>query len=296
VDVSLPPVGAWVGQYWQRTADEARADARRLEEAGYGMLWISEAFGREILAFAGVLLAATDRIRVGTGIANLWVRDPAAMINGARTLAEAFPGRFVLGVGVSHQPLVSPRGHAYQNPLAVTRAYVEAMSAVPYRAPAPEIPPPVLVGALGNAMLELAGQLADGVHPYLVTADHTRGAREILGDGPVLAPEQAVVLCDDPEIARAVGRQHLATYFRLPNYVRSWRRQGFTEEDLADGGSDHLVDGLVAWGDVDAIVERIRAHHAAGADHVALQPLAGDGVPDPVEQLLTLAPAVLQNR
>lgn len=287
----LGPTGAWVGQFWGKSADEARNAARRLEAAGYSSLWVSEALGREVLAFAGVLLAATDRLVLATGIANIWVRDAVAMANGARTLAEAFPGRFVLGVGVSHAPLIDRRGHDYGRPLAMMREYLDAMAAAEYRAVAPRTPPPLLVGALGDRMLDLAAQSADGAHPYLVTPQHTAGARRIMGPTSLLAPEQSVVVCSDPGPARTAARTHLATYLRLDNYVRSLQRQGFAEEDLRNGGSDHLVDELVAWGDVDAVLARIIAHRDAGADHVALHPLPGQDVPDPVDQLAMLAAA-----
>lgn len=286
---ALGSTGAWVGQFWGKSADEARDAARRLEDMGYPTLWISEALGREVLTFAGVLLAATDRLVIATGIANIWARDAAAMVNGARTLAEAFPGRFVLGVGVSHAPLIDRRGHAYTRPLAMMRDYLAAMRDAEYGAAQPARRPPVLVGALGDRMLALSAELADGAHPYLVTPEHTAGARAVLGPGSLLAPEQAVVVCEDPTAARAAARQHLATYLRLDNYVRSLRRQGFGDVNVEDGGSDRLVDALVAWGDVAHVHERVAAHRRAGADHVALQPLSGAGVPDPVDQLVVLA-------
>lgn len=285
---SLGLTGAWVGQFWGKTADEARDAARRLEAAGYRTLWISEALGREVFAFAGVLLAATDQLVVATGIANIWVRDAAAMANGARTLAEAFPNRFVLGVGVSHAPLIDRRGHDYGRPLAMMREYLAAMEASTYRAPSPTTRPPLLVGALGDRMLDLSARSADGAHPYLVAPRHTARAREILGPTSLLAPEQAVVVCDDPGPARAAARAHLATYLGLDNYVRSLQRQGFDDHDFSNGGSDHLVDELVAWGDVAAVRKRVAAHRDAGADHVALHPLPGADVPDPVDQLAIL--------
>lgn len=288
----LPPFGAWVGQLWGRPAGAARQVAREIEAAGYGALWIGEAYGREVLTMAGILLAATERIVVATGIANLWGRDAMTMANAGRTLAEAWPNRFVLGVGVSHRPLVDRRGHDYNDPVARTQAYLEAMRQAPYRAPAPELDPLVVVGALGDRMLRVTAAHADGAHPYLVTPAHTAHAREVLGRDRVLAPEQAFVLSEEPATARATARAHLATYLGLDNYVRSLRRQGFADVDLTDGGSDHLVDALVAWGRTDRIVARMCAHRDAGADHVAAHPLEGDGVPDPVEQLRTLAGAL----
>lgn len=291
--MALPRVGAWVGQFWGRTADEMRSVAVQVETAGYGVMWVSEAFGREAFTAAAILLAATRSLVVATGIANMWVRDPMAMANAGRTLGEAWPGRFVQGVGVSHAPLVDRRGHDYASPLALASDYLEAMAAAGFRAPEPDPEVPLLVGALGERMLRLSARAADGAHPYLVTPDHTRAARVTLGDVAVLAPEQAFVLTEDASAARAAARRHLATYLGLDNYVRSLGRQGFTDDDLADGGSDRLVDGLVAWGSADAIAARMGEHLDAGADHVALQPLAHPDVDDPVAQLLALAPAVV---
>lgn len=290
---SLPAVGAWVGQLWDLDAPAARAAARRLEDAGYGVLWISEAFGREVLSFAAVLLAATERIKVATGIANLWARDAVATANGGRTLAEAFPGRFLLGVGISHAPLVDRRGHDYRGPLEATRRYLTAMREATYRGPAPAVDAPVVVGALGDRMLALSAELADGAHPYLVTPGHTRRARQVLGAGKLLAPEQPVVLSTDPVAARAAARAHLATYLRLDNYRRSLLRQGFTDDDLADGGSDRLVDALVAWGDADAIAARVQAHLDAGADHVCLQVIMPGMADDPRPTWRALTPTLL---
>ncbi len=291
---ALGATGAWIGQAWELTADGLRRTAARLEAVGFDAVWISEAFGREVFSTAALLLAATESLVVATGIANMWVRDPMAMANAARTLGEAWPGRFVLGVGVSHRPLVDRRGHDYGSPLAFAEEYLEAMAGATYRATPPQPPVPVVVGALGDRMLALSATRADGAHPYLVTPDHTRHARAVLGPDAVLAPEQAFVLTDDPVAGRAAGRAHLATYFALDNYVRSLRRQGFTDADLADGGSDRLVDALVVHGGVATVAARAAAHRAAGADHVALQPLAHPDVADPVDQLVAVAPGVAE--
>lgn len=289
---TMSPFGAWLGQGWNLTASELRDAARRLEDAGYREVWISEAFGREVFTAAGILLAATDSLGVGTGIANMWVRDPMAMANAGRTLAEAYPGRVMVAVGVSHRPLVDRRGHDYDSPLDLAHEYLAAMEAAAYRAPAPPVDPVILVGALGDRMLRLAAETTDGAHPYLVTPEHTGHARDVLGPDRVLAPEQAFVLTTDPDTARRVGRAHLATYLALDNYVRSLGRQGFGDEDLADGGSDRLVDAIVAWGDPSTVLDRVKAHWEAGADHVAVQPLADDALPGPIDQLLTMAPVL----
>lgn len=291
-DRTLPPHGAWIGQLWGASADEARAGARQIEAAGFGAVWISEAHGREVFSLAAILLAATESVVVCTGIANMWARDAVAMTNAARTLAEAWPARFVLGVGISHQPLVDRRGHRYGTPLEHAREYLAAMGRATYRSVPPDPEPLVLVGALGDKMLGLAAEHTQGVHPYLVTPSHTAHARELVGPDQLLAPEQAFALSEDPSAARAAGRAHLTTYLALDNYVRSLGRQGFSDADLEDGGSDHLIDSLVAWGNPSQVADRVAEHVAAGADHVALQPLPGDGVADPFAQLVALAPAL----
>jgi probable F420-dependent oxidoreductase len=270
-------IGVWTFQLEQQPAARARAAAAEIEALGYGALWIPEALGREVFTHAALLLDGTTRLPVATGIANIWARDAMAMAAAQRTLAEAHPDRFLLGVGVSHAPMVEGiRGHRYVRPLAAMRAYLDAMDAAPFMAVAPASEPPRVIGALAPRMLALAAERTAGAHPYFVPPEHTRRAREIMGRGPLLAPEQAVVLDTDAVRARALARAHMAIYLGLPNYVNNLRRLGFDEADLADGGSDRLVDAIVAWGDVEAIVARVRAHHDAGADHVALQVLTSD--------------------
>lgn len=262
------------------------------ESLGYGMLWIPESFGREVMAGAALLLSVSESIVIGTGIANMWARDPVAMANGARTIADAHPGRFVLGVGVSHKPNVAGRGQRYRRPLETTRNYLEAMSAARWDGPVVESPPIRLVGALGPAMMALSSELADGAHPYLVTPSHTLLSREILGPDALLAPEQSVILESDPDIARAVGRRHLEHYLDRPNYRNSFLRQGFDESDLEDSGSDPLVDAIVAHGTPDALADRVRQHLRAGADHVAIQVVAAD-LTATARVLADLAPSLL---
>jgi probable F420-dependent oxidoreductase len=287
----LGPVGVWLTLLGSRRADEERAAVAEIEELGYGALWIGEGPNKEAFAHAGILLAASRRIVIATGIASIWARDPMAMNNGAQALAEAYPSRFVLGMGVSHGPIVQARGHDYRRPLTAMREYLDAMDAVRYRPPPPPEPLPRVLAALRPRMLELARDRTDGAHPYLVTPRHTARARGILGEERLLAPEQGVVLETDPQRAREIARAHLAGYLRLPNYVNSWREEGFDERDLADGGSDRLVDALVAWGDAEAIVARVREHLDAGADHVAIQPVTTD-VARAVAELRELAPAL----
>ncbi|MFD8326866.1 LLM class F420-dependent oxidoreductase [Streptomyces lydicus] len=285
-------IGVWHGGLGRIPAATARRVAAEIEQLGYGALWFGEGPGtKEAFSHAGLLLAATERITVATGIANIWGRDAAAANGATHTLAEAYDGRFLLGLGASHAPIVNLRGHTYAKPLAAMRDYLDGMDAAPYEGPVTEPPPARVLAALGPKMLELARDRAAGAHPYLVPTDHTARAREILGDGPLLAPEQAVVLETDPAKARAVARAHTRFYLELPNYVGNLRRFGFDDDDFTGGGSDRLVDALVAWGDVDAVRRRVQEHLDAGADHVALQPLAADGGPG-LDQLRELAPAL----
>ena len=292
--IELGRVGVWLGNLgWASSAAE-REVAAEVEELGYGALWYSEAHnGKESLSHGALLLAATRRIVIASGIANIWVRDPMAMVAGANALAEAFPDRFVLGMGVSHPPQLAPRGHVYGKPVAAMRSYLEAMDASDYTGPRPADPVPRLLGALRPAMLELAAEMADGAHPYLVSVEHTRRAREILGPDQIIATEQFVLLEDDPSEARRLGRQALSWYLTLSNYTDNLRWLGFDDDDLAAGGSDALVDALVAWGDEDAIRRRVVDHLRAGADHVCVQPIGNDAGSIGIEQLRRLAPALL---
>jgi probable F420-dependent oxidoreductase len=240
-----------------------------------------------------MLLAATERLVVGTGIASIWSRDAMAMQASHLTLSEAFPDRFVLGMGVSHQPMVDfVKGHQYDKPLTKMTSYLDAMDAAIYMAPRPERTTRVLA-ALGPKMLALAAEKAQGAHPYFVPVEHTPIARAALGEGPLLCPEQAVVLDTNPESARAAARAHMATYLTLPNYTNNLRRLGWGDEDLDGGGSDELVDAIVAWGDEDAIAARVQAHLDGGADHVAVQVLGASMAEVPLPQWRTLAPALL---
>ncbi|HZB42462.1 MAG TPA: TIGR03620 family F420-dependent LLM class oxidoreductase [Ilumatobacter sp.] len=272
----LGRVGVWLGGYGFAAEDD-RANARELERLGYAALWFGEApGGKEAFTRAATLLGATESIVIATGIASIWGRDPLNTSSAIRTVAEAFPGRFVAGLGVGHAPAVAMRGYEYQSPLGTTRAYLAAMAAVAHASPEPSERAPVVLAALRPRMLELARDAAEGAHPYFVPVEHTRRARAILGDGKLLAPELAVVLEPDPVAARRLARQHTGSfYLSAPNYVRNLEWLGFSAADLAGDGSDALVDAVVAWGDEAAIVARIQEHLAAGADHVCLQPVTG---------------------
>jgi probable F420-dependent oxidoreductase len=268
----LGRVGVWASALGALPAEAERDRARAIEQLGFRTLWVNET-RKEAFAHAGLVLSATQHVTVATGIANVWRRDPVSMVLGANTLGEAYPGRFVLGLGIGHARYDA----AYRAPLATMRDYLQQMAAAPYEGPEPASPVPWLLAALRPAMVELAGEYAEGVHPYLMPPEHTAIVRAALGPEPVVAPELTVVLDDDATTARATARSFLAGYLGLENYVRSWRALGFVENDLAQGGSDRLVDALVAWGDVEAVRRRVEEHLSAGADHVALQPLAEDG-------------------
>ena len=252
-----------------------------------------EAVGREPFANAALLLSAGSTITVGTGIASIHARTAMTMQAGWKTLSEAFPGRFLLGLGVSHQPMVEGvHGHAYDKPYSTMVSYLDAMDRGLYFASAPTEAPQRVLAALGPKMLKLAAERGAGAHPYFVPVEHTALAREALGAGPLLAPEQAVVFETDPIKARQIARTHMATYLRLPNYTNNLERLGWTDADLADGGTDALVDAIVAWGTLDQIVDRVRAHHAAGADHVCVQVLPADPRGLPIAEWRELASAL----
>jgi probable F420-dependent oxidoreductase len=290
----LPRIGVWCSTQTFGTMPFSGVAwfVGRIEALGYGMLWIPESFGREVMSHAALLLSCSDRLVIGTGIANIWARDPVAMENGAKTIADAYPGRFVLGIGISHLPNVAGRGQQYRRPLETTRRYLEAMDEARWDGPLAAPRPMRLIGALGPAMLALSAELADGAHPYLVTPDHTRRAREILGPDALLAPEQSVILEADPTIARTSGRHHLEHYLDRVNYRSSFLRQGFEESDLEHGGSDRLVDSIIAHGTAEDASDRVRQHFQAGADHVAVQVVAGD-LAETARALAELAPVLL---
>ncbi len=269
---ALGPIGAWSAAVQRLPGTEAAAAARTLEAGGYRALWIPEALAnKELFSHAGILLSGTDRLVIASGIANIYARDPMAMANGARALGEAYPGRFVLGLGVSHAPSVAKRGGTYGQPIATMREYLDAMAAAAYGAPEPDPPVPLVLAALGPRMLELAAERADGAHPYFVPVDHTPKARARLGPEPFLVVEQTAVLSTDPGQARAIGRAFAKSYLALPNYANNLRRLGWDDTDLDGDGSDRLIDALIVWGDVEAIVGRVQAHLDAGADQVCLQ-------------------------
>jgi probable F420-dependent oxidoreductase len=246
-----------------RTEDPARRAelgeaAAELEELGFGTVWLGSSPG---VRHAVPLIEATTRLTVATGIQSIWQYEAADTAVEYAALEAAHPGRFLLGLGVSHAKLAD----RYRRPYSAMVAYLDALDA----AGVPE--GRRVLAALGPKMLRLSRDRAAGSHPYLVTPEHTAEAREALGDGPLLAPELKVILETDPRRARATARAHLSFYLDLPNYTNTFLRLGFTESDLTSAGSDRLIDALYAWGDETRIRARVDEFHTAGADHVALQ-------------------------
>ena len=282
----LTDLGVWAATDGLSAADAA-AFAKRVETWGYGTLWIPEATGREVFSASAWLLANTTCLIVASGIANIYARDSFSAAAAQKGLNEQSGGRFLLGLGVSHIPLVQGvRKHEYGKPVATMKAYLEGMAAATYKAVAPESPPQTVLAALGPRMLELSAVLADGAHPYNVPPEHTREARAMLGANKLLCVEQGAVLETDATKARALARRFLQVYLGLPNYVNNWKRLGFTDTDFAGGGSDRLIDSVVVWGDETAIRKRIDEHWQAGADHVCVQAIGTGGRAD--ERLLGL--------
>ena len=287
--MALTGTGIWSAPL--RYGDPARAAeaAAELESLGYTALWLPDV-GGDVFAAVENLLAATTTATIATGILNLWMHEAEETAAQHHRLTSAHGDRFLVGIGVSHAPLIDmAEAGRYRRPLTKMREYLDGLDAAEHPLAADHR----VLAALGPKMLELAGTRAAGTHPYLVTPEHTALAREALGTGPLVAPEQAVVLETDPDRARTIARTHLAVYLSLPNYANNWYRLGFTPEDTADGGSDRLVDALVGWGDADAVAARVAEHRAAGADHVCVQVLTDDVMGFPLEEWRRLAPALV---
>ena len=286
--MDLSGVGVWSSQLRYGNAEESAEAAAELDELGFTALWIPDV-GGPVLDSVDHLLASTKHTVVATGILNLWMHEPAEVASRYASLTKTHGERFLLGIGCSHAPLIDSKDPGrYRKPLAATRAFLDAIDAT-------ETPVPVenrVLAALGPKMLELSATRARGAHPYLVTPDHTRTAREVLGDGPLLLPEQTVFLADSRDEARAVGVDWLRTYTALPNYANNLLRSGFTQDDL-DSVSDRLFDAIIAWGDEDAIARRVDEHKQAGADHVCIQALTAEPLGFPREQWRRLAAALV---
>ncbi|AQA03790.1 LLM class F420-dependent oxidoreductase [Mycobacterium sp. MS1601] len=278
----------WASDTWPITA--AQEVARDIEELGFGSLFLPETVAKECLTQSAAFLAATERLVIGTGIANIHVRLPSAAESGGRTLTAQYPGRFVLGLGVSHGPLVERgMGGTYTKPLATMRGYLERMAALPEQIEPGSGRPVRLLAALGPKMIELSGELADGAHPYLVLPEQTATTRSILGPDKWIVSEQAVVVGGTEEQQLRYAHAHLNVYSGLPNYRNSWLRQGFDESDLVRGGSDRLARAVVGIGSVQDAAAKVTAHLDAGADHVVVQVLGESPTDDPREALKQLA-------
>ena len=259
------------------TSGEAADTAGRIESLGYSTLWLPDTVGRDPFAHIAWLASQTESLQFATGIANIYHRHPGPMKQAANTLAEQTSGRFVLGLGVSHGPLVAGlRGLDYSKPMTKMREYLAAMDASPFGAAAPEEQPLRLLAALGPKMLELSAFAADGAHPYWTTPEHTAMAREIIGPDALLCVEQKVVLSTDADAARAAAIEALGMYASLPNYRNNWKRLGFTEDEIEQRDS-RFIDAVVVWGDEDRVRAGVQAHYDAGADHVCVQPLSTEG-------------------
>ncbi|MDP9465012.1 MAG: LLM class F420-dependent oxidoreductase [Actinomycetota bacterium] len=287
---SLVGTGVWSLALRYGDAHEAAAAAGELESLGYDALWIPDV-GGDVFGAVGNLLAATTTAIVATGILNLWMHTAEETAAQHATLTSQHGRRFLVGIGVSHAVLIDRAMEAgtYQQPLAHTKAYLDALDS----AVTPLAVEDRALAALGPKMLSLAATRTAGVHPYLVTPEHTHVARQAVGPDALVATEQGVILETDPERARSIARTNLARYFAMPNYTNNWKRLGFTDAEIADGGSNRLIDALVAWGDEAAIASRVQEHRDAGASHVCVQVLTDTPNTLPLEQWRILAPVLI---
>lgn len=286
--MELSGIGLWSSQLRYGNPEEAAEAAAELDGLGFTALWIPDV-GGPVLDSVENLLAATDKTVIATGILNLWMHEPGEVADRYAALTDAHGERFLLGIGCSHAPLIdSQEPGRYRKPLAATKAFLDGLDAAAKPVPRDNR----VLAALGPKMLALSADRARGAHPYLTTPEHTRQARETLGDGPLLLPEQGVLLTTDRDEARAIGTDWLRSYLALPNYANNLLRLGFTEEDLTSV-SDRVFDALLAWGDEDTIRRRVDEHRQAGADHVCVQVLTSDPREFPREQWRRLADALL---
>lgn len=274
--MDLGKIGVWYF-FDAASSPDAAAAAKRIESLGYGTLWIPETVGKNPMVLASWLLANTETLNLATGIVNIYHREPGVTMAAQKSLAEQSGGRFLLGMGVSHKPLVEGvRGLKYGAPVATMREYLGKMQAAPYTGIAPAEEPKTVIAALGPKMLELAASECAGAHPYFSSPDHTRFARDIMGPDALLCVEQKVILESDPTKARELAKPVAKIYNRLPNYRNNWLRMGLTDEDI-DSLSDRFIDSTFAWGSVEDIQNRVQEHMDAGADHVCIQPVNTNG-------------------
>lgn len=289
--INLGRVGLWAFDFDMQPMARAREAVAEVEEMGFRTLWVPEAVGREPFASASLLLSSTTSMTLATGIASLHARTAQTMQAGWKTITEAFPDRFVLGIGVSHQPMVEgAHKRAYDKPYTTMVEYLDAMDKGLFFAAQPSTAPRRVLAALGPKMLKLAAERTDGAHPYFTPVEHTALARETMGGDALLAPEVAVVFETDASKAREVARRYMTTYLRLPNYTNNLKRMGFSDADI-DGPSDRLVDAIVGWGTTDRVVARVKEHLDAGADHVCVQVLATEPGQLPMREWRELAAA-----
>lgn len=291
--IDIGPVGLWqsLDPY---PAGQVRDIVASLDDAGWPCLWIPETVARDPFVAAATILEAAPRLRVATGIASIWARDAMTTANAAKTLNEAYDGRFLLGLGASHHTLTEwVRKHDYSKPLSKMRGYLERMDASKFRGIEPAEPTTRVIAALGPKMLALGAEMTDGVHPYFVPVEHTAIAREVVGPERLVATEQMVVLDTDPASARDTARRHMQVYVGLPNYANNLVRLGYSEDEITHM-DDRLVDAIVAWGSVDDIAARVRAHRDAGASHVCVQVLRPD-LAAPTTEWNELAAALLEH-
>jgi len=285
----LSGTGIWSSTLRYGDAGEAATLAAELEALGYSALWIPDV-GGDLFGALDNLLGATTTTTIATGILNVWMHTPNEAANEHARLTAEHGHRLLCGIGISHRPLIDHTNEpgTYRKPLETMAAYLDGLDA----APTPLAPQDRVIAALGPRMLELARTRTAGTHPYLVTPELTRNARAGVGPDGLVASEQGVVVETDPTRAREIARLHLDRYLGLPNYSNNWKRQGFTDDDLADGGSDRLVDALVVWGDETTIAARVQEHRDAGADHVSIQVLTDDRRAFPADQWRALASAL----
>jgi probable F420-dependent oxidoreductase len=282
--MQLGRLGVWYSADKLRTADTIRNFACTVERLGYDTLWYPESGGFESMSVGGFMLGSTSTLKIGSSIASIYARDAFTSRRGMISLNDLYGGRFILGLGVSHMPMVEGiRGHTYEKPVPMMRRYLQALK----QDEADADSWPICIAALRPLMLKLAAEMTQGAIPYNTTPRHTAAARKLLGAGKWLAVEQKVTLETDPDKARGLGRKELARYLVLDNYRNAWLEMGFTAQDLADGGSDAFIDAMVLWGDVEKVKAGLRAHFDAGATHVAIQPVHPNGDGATREAILT---------
>lgn len=288
MQMQVTGVGVWSSQLRYSDPGEAAEAAAELDELGFSALWIPDVSGHGLFDSVQNLLAATKRTIIATGILNLWMHEPADVADSYAALTAEHGDRFLLGIGVSHAPLIDAKQPGrFRKPLAATASFLDGLDAAERPVPRDRR----VLAALGPKMLQLSADRAAGTHPYLVSPEHTAHARQELGDGPLVLPEQSVILCSDRDAARAIGVDWLRSYLALPNYSNNIKRLGFSDDDVS-AVSDRLFDALIAWGDEEAVLRRVEEHWSAGADHVCVQVLEADPREFPREQWRRIAAAL----